>query len=57
MEYSISPEGEKFKIPDEQDYKKEYLRLEKLAKAHPQRRAGDCGGHGSRIRGRGDGAA
>jgi len=34
MEYSISPEGEKFKIPDEQDYKKEYLRLEKLAKAH-----------------------
>jgi UDP-N-acetyl-D-glucosamine dehydrogenase len=34
MEYSISPEGEKFKIPDEEDYKKEYLRLEKLAKAH-----------------------
>jgi nucleotide sugar dehydrogenase len=34
MEYSISPEGEKFKIPDEADYKKEYLRLEKLAKAH-----------------------
>jgi len=34
MEYSISPDGEKFKIPDEQDYKKEYLRLEKLAKAH-----------------------
>jgi nucleotide sugar dehydrogenase len=34
MEYSISPEGEKFKIPDEQDYKKEYQRLEKLAKAH-----------------------
>ena len=38
MEYSISPEGEKFKIPDEQDYKKEYLRLEKLAKDH--RKAG-----------------
>jgi nucleotide sugar dehydrogenase len=34
MEYSTSPEGEKFKIPDEEDYKKEYLRLEKLAKAH-----------------------
>jgi len=34
MEYSISPEGEKFKIPDEEDYKKEYARLEKLAKAH-----------------------
>ncbi|MBP1738614.1 MAG: GDP-mannose dehydrogenase [Deltaproteobacteria bacterium] len=34
MEYSISPEGERFKIPDEEDYKKEYLRLEKLAKAH-----------------------
>jgi UDP-N-acetyl-D-glucosamine dehydrogenase len=34
MEYSISPEGEKFKIPDEEDYRKEYLRLEKLAKAH-----------------------
>jgi hypothetical protein len=28
------PEGEKFKIPDEEDYKKEYARLEKLAKAH-----------------------
>jgi UDP-N-acetyl-D-glucosamine dehydrogenase len=34
MEYSISPEGEKFKIPDEEDYRKEYARLEKLAKAH-----------------------
>ena len=34
MEYSVSPEGEKFKIPDEADYKKEFARLEKLAKAH-----------------------
>jgi len=34
MEHSVSPEGEKFKIPDEQDYKKEFARLEKLAKAH-----------------------
>jgi nucleotide sugar dehydrogenase len=34
MEYSVSPEGEKFKIPDAEDYKKEYVRLEKLAKAH-----------------------
>ena len=34
MEHSVSPEGEKFKIPDEEDYKKEYARLEKLAKAH-----------------------
>jgi len=34
MEYSISPDGEKFKIPDEEDYKKEYARLEKLAAAH-----------------------
>jgi UDP-N-acetyl-D-glucosamine dehydrogenase len=32
MEYSISPEGEKFKIPDEEDYAKEYERLEKLVK-------------------------
>ncbi|MBW1799639.1 MAG: GDP-mannose dehydrogenase [Deltaproteobacteria bacterium] len=31
MEYSISPEGEKFKLPDEEDYKKEYERLEALA--------------------------
>ncbi len=38
MEYSVSPEGEKFKIPDEADYKKEYARLEKLAKA--QRKEG-----------------
>ena len=34
MEHSVSPEGEKFKIPDEEDYKKEFARLEKLAKAH-----------------------
>ena len=32
MENSISPEGEKFKIPEEQDYIKEYERLEKLVK-------------------------
>jgi len=31
MEYSISPEGEKFKIPEEKDYIKEFERLEKLA--------------------------
>ena len=30
MEYSISPEGEKFRIPEEEDYKAEYERLEKL---------------------------
>ena len=30
MEYSISPEGEKFKLPDEEDYKQEYERLVKL---------------------------
>jgi UDP-N-acetyl-D-glucosamine dehydrogenase len=30
MEYSISPDGEKFKIPEEEDYTKEYERLEKL---------------------------
>ena len=29
MEYSISPDGEKFKIPDEEDYRKEYERLVK----------------------------
>ena len=33
MEYSISPEGEKFKIPEEKDYIKEFERLEKLAQA------------------------
>ncbi len=30
MEYSISPDGEKFKIPEEEDYAREYERLEKL---------------------------
>ncbi|MFC1534163.1 nucleotide sugar dehydrogenase [Thermodesulfobacteriota bacterium] len=30
MEYSISPEGEKFKLPEEEDYKLEYDRLIKL---------------------------
>ena len=30
MEYSISPEGEKFKLPEEKDYRKEYERIESL---------------------------
>ncbi len=30
MEYSVSPEGEKFKLPEEDDYKQEYERLVKL---------------------------
>jgi UDP-N-acetyl-D-glucosamine dehydrogenase len=34
MAYSISPEGEKFKLPEEEDYKKEYQRLQRLAKKH-----------------------
>ncbi len=34
MTYSISPEGEKFKLPEEKDYKKEYERLQRLARKH-----------------------
>ena len=34
MEYSTSPEGERFKIPDEEAYVKEYARLEKLVQLH-----------------------
>jgi UDP-N-acetyl-D-glucosamine dehydrogenase len=34
MVYSISPEGEKFKLPEEKDYTKEYTKLQKLAKKH-----------------------
>jgi len=34
MDYSISPEGEKFKLPDEEDYRKEYERLFKLVERH-----------------------
>ena len=30
MEYSISPDGEKFKLPNEEDYEKEYERLVEL---------------------------
>jgi len=33
MEYSISPDGEKFKIPEEEDYTREYERLEALVTA------------------------
>ena len=33
MEYSIGPNGERFEIPEEKDYQKEYERLEKLVKA------------------------
>lgn len=36
MEYSISPDGEKFKIPEEEDYTKEYERLEKLVTARKE---------------------
>ena len=32
MEYSVSPDGEKFKIPEEKDYVNEYDRLEKLVR-------------------------
>ena len=33
MEYSISPDGERFKIPEQEDYLREYERLEKEVKA------------------------
>ena len=33
MEFSFSPDGQQFKLPEEQDYIKEYERLEALAKA------------------------
>lgn len=33
QEYSVSPEGERFKLPDEADYADEYKRLEGLAAA------------------------
>jgi len=34
MDYSISPDGEKFKLPDEEDYRQEYERLLKLVDWH-----------------------
>jgi len=36
MEYSIGPDGEKFNIPGEKDYIKEYERLEKLVQSKRQ---------------------
>lgn len=30
MDYSVSPEGEKFKLPDEREYKREFEKLEKI---------------------------
>jgi len=36
MQYSVSPDGEKFKLPDEQDYKQEYERLVQVVKAQKQ---------------------
>ena len=38
MPYSVSPEGEKFKLPEEEDYKQEYERLVDLV--NTQREAG-----------------
>lgn len=34
MEYSISPEGEKFELPQQADYEREYERLETLVRTH-----------------------
>ncbi len=34
MAHSTSPDGEKFNLPEEKDYKKEYERLSSLARAH-----------------------
>jgi UDP-N-acetyl-D-glucosamine dehydrogenase len=34
MAFSISPDGEKFKLPSDEDYRKEYKRLKRLADAH-----------------------
>jgi UDP-N-acetyl-D-glucosamine dehydrogenase len=31
MQYSLSPDGEKFRLPEEEDYRQEYERLSKLA--------------------------
>ena len=36
MEYSISPAGERFKLPDEEDYKRESERLLTIAKAQKE---------------------
>jgi UDP-N-acetyl-D-glucosamine dehydrogenase len=33
-EFSISPEGERFRLPTEEDYEREFQRLEKLAAEH-----------------------
>jgi nucleotide sugar dehydrogenase len=33
MEYSVSPDGEKFKLPDQEDYIKEFEKLKKLVTA------------------------
>ncbi len=34
LEYSVSPEGEKFPLPAQEDYDQEFLRLEALAASH-----------------------
>jgi UDP-N-acetyl-D-glucosamine dehydrogenase len=36
MEYSVSPDGEKCKLPDDDDYAREYERLKKLATAQKE---------------------
>ena len=33
MEFSVSPDGERFKIPEEEDYKEEYERLSGLVES------------------------
>jgi nucleotide sugar dehydrogenase len=37
MEYSISPEGEKFNLPSEEDHVREFDRLKRLAREHRDR--------------------
>ncbi|MDY6973833.1 MAG: GDP-mannose dehydrogenase, partial [Thermodesulfobacteriota bacterium] len=36
MEYSIGPDGERFKIPERDDYEKEYERLDELVKSRKE---------------------
>ncbi len=48
---SISPDGVKYPLPKEEDYKKEIARIEKAGGPGPEKEAGDCCRHGRRLRG------
>ena len=56
-EYSFSPTGEKFLLPEQDDYSKEFERLKELVNRQRALGTGDCFGYGGWVCWRSDGCS